>query len=226
MLRRVLSQLRSQGAVSPRAEFSGSAAYWEDRYRSGGTSGAGSSGRLARFKADIVNGIVDEFDVQSVVEFGCGDGRQLLLADYPAYKGYDVSPTSVALCRQRFSADSTKTFDMLGNYDPAERFDLSLSLDVIFHLVEDHVYHAHMNALFSASDRLVLIYSSNQEEQGKRAPHVRHRRFMAWVSANAPNWELMRIVPNRYPAGGATKATSFSDFYLFQMKEPAGLVAQ
>lgn len=54
--------------------FPGSAAYWEKRYERGGTSGPGSCGRLAQFKAEVVNRFVAEHDVQSVVEFGCGDG--------------------------------------------------------------------------------------------------------------------------------------------------------
>jgi hypothetical protein len=32
-----------------------SGTYWESRYRSGGASGAGSLGRLARFKAGVIN---------------------------------------------------------------------------------------------------------------------------------------------------------------------------
>ena len=46
-----------------------SAAYWDMRYRSGGHSGAGSSGHLARFKADIVNQIVRRHGIASVIEY-------------------------------------------------------------------------------------------------------------------------------------------------------------
>ena len=38
--------------------FPGSASYWELRYRNGGTSGAGSYGRLAEFKAEVLNEFV------------------------------------------------------------------------------------------------------------------------------------------------------------------------
>ncbi len=46
-----------------------SAAYWDMRYRRGGHSGAGSSGHLARFKADIVNRIVRRQGIASVIEY-------------------------------------------------------------------------------------------------------------------------------------------------------------
>ena len=39
--------------------------------------GQGSAGQLAAFKAEILNGFVKEDVVQSIVESGCGDGRQL-----------------------------------------------------------------------------------------------------------------------------------------------------
>lgn len=71
--------------------FGGSREYWEARYSQDGDSGSGSIGRLARFKAEFLNSFVLEHDVGSVIEFGCGDGRQLQLAEYPRYIGLDVS---------------------------------------------------------------------------------------------------------------------------------------
>ena len=75
--------------------FKGSAKYWEDRYARGGTSGAGSYGRAAEWKAQIVNAWVRELGITSVIDWGCGDGNQLSLADYPRYLGLDRSPSAV-----------------------------------------------------------------------------------------------------------------------------------
>jgi hypothetical protein len=36
--------------------------------------------------------------VRSAIEFGCGDGHQLTLVDYPRYTGVDVSETIVRHC--------------------------------------------------------------------------------------------------------------------------------
>src|ERR1041385_8036217 len=80
----------------------GSAQYWEARYREGGNSGDGSYGRLASFKAQVLNDFVARNQIRSVVEFGCGDGNQLSLAQYPKYLGLDVSPTAVLNCAARF----------------------------------------------------------------------------------------------------------------------------
>jgi len=58
--------VRALAAVRVR-RFPGSESYWEDRYASGGTSGSGSYGQLAGFKA-TVNEIVAEKQVESVLE--------------------------------------------------------------------------------------------------------------------------------------------------------------
>src|SRR5687767_4284814 len=76
-------------------QFVSSSNYWERRYRKGRSSGAGSHGRLARFKADVLNEFVEKNCIKSVVEFGCGDGAQLSLANYPAYLGIDASEYAI-----------------------------------------------------------------------------------------------------------------------------------
>lgn len=42
--------------------------------------------------------------------------------------------------------------------------DLSLSLDVIYHLVEDEVFETYINTLFKSARRYVIIYSSNSDD--------------------------------------------------------------
>src|SRR5258706_2409540 len=107
--------------------------YWRFRYWYGWGSGPGSRGELAKFKADFLNDFVERNGVASVVEFGCGDGEQLALLNYPRYVGFDVSRVAIKRCQRRFSSDSTKRFSTALTPISA---DLAISLDVIFHLVE------------------------------------------------------------------------------------------
>lgn len=191
-----------------------SADYWERRYLAGMTSGSGSEGRLARFKADILNEFVRDHDVATVIEFGCGDGSQLALAEYPRYLGLDVSPAAVALCRRRFAGDPTKTFRLLQEGGaPARSAELALSLDVIYHLLEDDVYREHLDALFGASDRWVIVYSSNSDSPAP-ARHVRHRRFSEDVRIRHREFSLVRRIGNAHPED------SFAEFYIFE-RSPA-----
>jgi SAM-dependent methyltransferase len=200
----------------PLAErFPGSAAYWEKRYADGGDSGVGSYTQFAEFKAAVVNDFVADHRVESVIEFGCGDGHQLSLARYPRYVGFDVSAAAVARCRDLFRSDPTKSFRLAGEYG-GERAELVLSLDVIYHLVEDEIFEAYMSTAFAAASRYVIIYASDREDEGRDGPHVRHRKFTAWVEANAAEWTLSTHIPNRYPYRGDYRTGSFAEFFVYE----------
>jgi len=197
--------------------FSNSSRYWQQRYLAGGDSGAGSHGRLAQFKADTLNAFVSRAGIRTIVELGCGDGRQLQLAHYPSYVGIDVSQTAIDLCQKRFASDRTKRFYPASQLRDGAlgRFDLALSLDVIYHLVEDEVFHGYMRSLFACADRFVIVYSSNKSET-TASPHVRHREFTVWIAQNEPAWRLVDHVPNAYPYNASRpEGTSFADFYVF-----------
>ncbi len=196
--------------------FPGSSAYWEKRYSSGGNSGSGSYGRLARFKADVLNAFVAEHAITSVIEFGCGDGHQLSLASYPQYTGLDISETAVNWCSRQFKADLSKQFLLYGDEEAKkQKADLSLSIDVIFHLVEDATFEDYMKRLFIAAKKYVIVYSSNYDNS--QTFHEKERAFVHWVEANEPDWKLFRKTDNPYPYDPADPDnTSKSDFYFFE----------
>ena len=195
--------------------FHGSENYWKNRYATGGHSGDGSYNQLAEFKADVLNRFVRENGIATVIEYGCGDGNQLRSARYPDYTGFDVSPDAVSQCRRQFSGDATKAFRSVSAY-AGETAELTLSLDVIYHLVEDEVYVSYMNRLFDSSERFVVIYSSNTNENPPdTAAHVRHRGFSEWVAEHRPGWKLIKHIPNEYPFNGDTKTGSFADFFIY-----------
>ena len=196
---------------------SDSLSHLKQRYRPGGTSGSGSMSRLAAFKAEVLNGFVRDRGIESVVEFGCGDGRQLALSDYPLYLGLDASKTSIAACWARFADDPDKSFLW---YDPALTVnndnslcaDLALSLDVVHRLVEDAVYEKYLDDLFAAARRSVIIYASDKDER-TAVPHVRHRAFTGEVARRYPDFRLTATIRNRYPD------QSDSSFFIFDRTE-------
>lgn len=201
--------------VNPSKPFQGSGNYWKDRYEAGGHSGDGSYNQLAEFKAEVLNTFVSEKRITSVIEYGCGDGNQLTLAQYPKYIGFDISPNAIARCLKRFSGDKTKTFKLMEAYR-GETSELALSLDVIYHLVEDYIFVNYMNILFDSSQKFVVVYSSDTEANPKgTAAHVRHRNFSKWVSDHKTEWKLIKHIPNKYPFNGNTKIGSLSDFYIY-----------
>lgn len=218
--RTILRIVVSIGMQYRRLTFLGSKNYWEGNYASGRTSGSGSYGKLAEFKAEVLNSFVKKYKVNSVTEFGCGDGNQLSLAAYPEYIGLDVSNTAIRLCKERFQGDDTKKFFV---YDPqilltrrSYRADLVLSLDVIFHLVENRIFELYMRHLFSASERFVVIYSGDTDVKSLMNAHIRHRSFSWWIKQNMPTWKLTRKIPNKYPYKGDSRTGSRSEFFIYE----------
>jgi SAM-dependent methyltransferase len=203
LLRRLLAALR-------RARYPGSIAYWEKRYAAGGSSGSGSSGRLAEYKAGWMNRFIRENNIQSIVELGCGDGQQLLLAEYPEYLGLDVAPSAVARCRELFAGDPAKHFEPYDPYrfDPATaQADLAISLEVIFHLTEENIYRLYLAHLFACARHWVVIFASDAVDTSEGPfPHFRQRRFTEDVPVG---WILLERVPN------PNRDISVSNFFVF-----------
>jgi hypothetical protein len=202
--------------IDPFKSFHGSEDYWKLRYKSGGNSGAGSRHKLAEFKAEIVNGFVRDNQIRTIIEYGCGDGNQLRLSEYQSYIGFDVSPEAISQCQKIFSNDETKTFKLM-NENANETAQLTLSLDVIYHLIEDNVFYEYMKWLFDSSINFVIIYSSNTDKQERFQPaYMKHRKFSQWIDQNKPEWKLIQHIPNIYPYNGNDLKTSYSDFYIYE----------
>ncbi|WP_299768792.1 hypothetical protein [uncultured Dokdonia sp.] len=199
--------------------FIGSKKYWENRYVADGNSGSGSYGRLALYKAEFINNFVLENKIDKVIEFGSGDGHQLTLAKYPSYTGFDVSQKAVDLCQELFKDDHSKTFLLVTEENlKNQQAALTMSLDVIYHLIENEVYETYMNTLFSASTKYVIIYASNYDE--RIAPHVLSRKFTTWVANNMLNWELATHEKNPYPYDPTNPDhTSIADFYVYKKRD-------
>lgn len=213
-------------------QMGGSRQYWEQRYLQSGNSGAGSYGPLAEFKAAVLNDFIARRQIASAVEFGCGDGNQLSLVRYPRYLGLDIAPTAVRRCAELFKSDPTKSFL---RYDPHAWFDTAgwvradaaLSLDVLYHLIEDDIYELHLQHLFAAAQRFAVIYSSDADERPP-APHVRHRLFSQDVAARFPNFRLTSVVRppsrtdfNKYRAGETAASFYFYELISVPMPEEA-----
>src|SRR3989344_1673226 len=211
--------------------FTGSRKYWETRYAAGGTSGLGSYGEVSEFKAKFLNDFVKKHAIETVIEFGCGDGNQLSLAGYPSYIGLDVSKSAIRLCIARFKQDATKSFFL---YDPDLFHDshrlfsaeLVISLDVIYHLVEDEIFYTYMRHLFSASHKFVIIFSSDTNANAMHlAPHVRNRGFSEWIMKNITGWRLIEKIPNIFADKNDLYADAAADFFIYEKTnhpEPPG----
>ena len=197
----------------PSASFRNSKEYWEKRYALGGDSGAGSYGKSAAYKAKVLNAFVEKYAIRSVIEFGCGDGHQLSLARYPRYVGVDVSPCAVERCRSIFAADPGKSFIITDDY-AGEGAQLALSLDVLFHLVEDKIYDQYLDTLFSAGQEYVVVYSSSTQKPLLTMRHVKHRPVESDIAERFPGFRRMHEIEPSHLEDGNTNSTA--RFFMYQ----------
>jgi SAM-dependent methyltransferase len=214
MYRTIIQAFRKRTA---RLRFRNSQDYWERRYAQGGNSGSGSYGELAKFKAEVLNHFLLTHRINSVIEFGCGDGNQLSMVNYRQYIGVDVSQTALNLCRARFAGDPTKTFLLSEQYG-GQTAECAISLDVLYHLVEDQVFAGYMRNLFSSASRFVIIYTSNvlphelEIRNSLISGHVRHRYVTGYVAENYSLWKLAERIPKSYAYNQKTRDCSFTQF--------------
>jgi hypothetical protein len=185
-LLRPLPGVRQFSLLRQQIKFRGSAAYWERNYADGGTSGNGSYGALAEGKAEFLNDFVRRRGVRSVIE----------------------------RCARRFAGDPAKSFFLYDGACFADNSglftaDLAISLDVIYHLIEDSVFETYMTHLFAAGMKFVIIYATNRAIPGT-APHVRHRHFTSWVAARYPELQLTQVVE------GPSSSPARADLYVYE----------
>lgn len=191
--------------------------YWERRYARGGNSGVGSYGRLAEFKAEVVNRLIREHGLKHIVDWGFGDGNQLKLFVVDRYSGIDVSQTAVKRAQEEWRGDATKRFYHSSEWPIQNQGDLALSFDVLYHLIEDSVFNRYMTSLLDSSSDCVLIYSSNKKGGKIEGHHVMDREFTSWMDEHGRQFQLVEHIKNRYPYDpGDPENTSSADFWLYR----------
>jgi SAM-dependent methyltransferase len=192
--------------------FRGSRVHWERHYERGGDSGPGSYGESASYKADLINRVIRERSIRSIIELGCGDGNQLTYLEVEQYIGLDVSKVAIQRCLARHGDNATRSFiwydqDYFHDALHIVSADCAMSLDVIFHLIEDVVFARYVHNLFKCGRRFVIIYGLDCEEVRPGHVSVRFRKYSDYIAANIPDFRIALHV---------SKNEKFNDFYLYE----------
>ena len=180
--------------------FINSSQYWEDRYYYGGNSGRGSYLEEANIKANFLNNTIQKFDLDYIVDIGCGDGNNLGLFKSPNYFGIDLSETIIKKNIRKFIRDKSKKFYLLKDNQIKiineiksivnQNNTIILSFDVIFHLVEDTVYKEHLDFINSTNANYCLVVSTDKHvHYDYSKPHVRHRNYSKDLKLNG--WKFL-----------------------------------
>lgn len=193
--------------------------YWNRRYASGGNSGSGSRGKLVDFKAEVINSLIKEYNVLSLLDLGCGDGYQLKEYKVPLYYGYDISEEAIKLCEHQYKDDITKIFGIYGLH-PLPIVDMAISMDVLFHITDTKLLEDYLNDLFGAANKIVVIYAYdyNASDKDKFSSHYQPVSFTPIIKNQHPEWTLVKSIKNIFPVKlyGASNG-SYSDFYVWKL---------
>lgn len=189
--------------------------YWENNYANGGTSGSGSYGMLAEFKKDVINELIIENQIQTVIEFGCGDGNQLKYMEYPNYLGMDISPTSIDICSKMFTKDNTKNFLL---YNPKYfinkgyfKSDLVVCLDVLYHITNETDFQKTLDDIFSCNSSFIILYTRIVKSEGfvYSIPTIKDRDILSYIS-KYKDYNVLKIIEQKY------KELSSADFIILE----------
>lgn len=176
--------------------------YWENNYAQGGTSGSGSYGVLADFKAEVINSFISDHGVKKVIEFGCGDGNQISLMNYEQYLGLDVANSSIEVCAQRFAGDESKNFLA---YNPRHfvnkgflTCDLVVCLDVLYHITDPNDFRKTLDDIFSCKPSYVILYTRiTGSDEPDIVPMIRDRDIIQHLEAYT-DYTIERFIEQKY----------------------------
>ena len=199
-----------------------SSKHWQNRYLNGQNSDSGSYGRLAQWKAEVINNFIKNKKIQSIIDYGVGDGNQLSLYDINdiTYCGIDVSKVVIDKLSNKYKNDTTKQFHHVSSKILNFTSELTISCDVLYHLIEDDVYVNYLNNLFRMSEKYVIVYAKALNQDHK-CEHVKFRNFIVDIEKLYPEWKLFKCIPNKYPVNDIRESNEhfFSDFYIYEKTE-------
>lgn len=191
--------------------------YWENRYKNNETSGDGSYGKLALFKSSIINNFIKDYNIKSILDLGCGDGNQLKYFNTTNinYIGVDPSITIINKLKEIYKNDKNKNFITLDEKINT-KVELTLSCDILFHLINSNIWEKHIANLFNISTKYVIIYAYDFDEDWNN--HCKSRKFTDFIKKKYSNWQLIKVIKNKYPLfeGCDDQNASMSDFYFYK----------
>lgn len=179
--------------------------YWQDRYITGGNSWKWSYNENAIFKADFINKFIKDNNIETVVEFWCGDWNNLALYNIDNYIGLDISKEAIRMCNEKFK-DTNKKFEVTKN--KKYKADLTLSLDVTFHILDRQEWEDYINRVIDSADKFTIFYSF--PKWSWHVAHINDFNFEEYLK------EVCESKGLNYYKDPATPPDSNSRFYIIQ----------
>lgn len=180
--RKVIRKVRKKRAARIVDDFSSGHAYWDGRYRQGGTSGMGSVGESRAWKWSIIEQYVDVAN-KSVLDVGCGDLSFWESRSCQSYLGVDFSETVVSrsrLLRPEWGflcANASEPLDLQGQ--------VVLCMDLLFHIMDDSEFSSILRNLARWTGEFLFIYNWRRSVFGNSNTDGKYQIFRPLLAYSA-----------------------------------------
>ncbi len=131
-----------------------------------------------------------------ILDAGCGSGRNMVeLARYGAVTGVELSPTSVAVARERDAGEVVEGSVLEMPFAP-DSFELAVSLDVIEHLADDRAALSELRRVVAPGGALLVTVPAYQGLWSRHDEinhhHRRYSRRALLDAAQSAGWRCER----------------------------------
>jgi len=141
--------------------------FWNRRYVEDPAkgSGPGSRGENLRLKVDLIRSIVENDQIRTVLDIGCGDIAVVRSLPIGSYFGIDISDVVVERNRQIKPEWRFVCADLTGPFVPPPA-ELVLCLDVLIHQRSSRAYLAILSKTLAAAGKVALISGYSGQNPG------------------------------------------------------------
>ena len=130
--------------------------FWNERYSTNTQlgSGPGSRGQIALAKKRIVNKIIEDQKITSVLDYGCGDLHCVDVDKIGKYVGVDISTVVLESNRKKHP---NKEFVLPKDLNPNIKHDLVICQDVLIHQDTKSKFDEIFNLCYNLSEKCFLF---------------------------------------------------------------------
>jgi len=183
--------------------------YWEDRYSSGGNSGAGSAGANRKWKWGVINIYIER--IFDVIDVGCGDLTFWNGRTCEKYTGIDISKTIIN--KNKIARPDWNFIVSDADTDFRLRANVVLCFDVLFHIMNERTYTKILENMCRYSTEWIFIFTWNRNPLADESDgtYQYYRDFTKYKHIfDNSNFDLI---------GAYTERNSVGTMYIFKKKE-------
>jgi len=178
--------------------------YWTVCYRIGIGAGPGSAGALLKFKINYLNTIFGKYNINSIFDFGCGNGVVSAKLNCQSYFGVDICPLAIenfrlSIKKQNFQAEIGQFEDYSKEIIISKlktKPDCCICLDVLYHISDFECLKKTLQNIFNCGAKFIVLYTIPWDFPRKEIafPNVQmyYRDILKILSDYSNDYKLVR----------------------------------